>query len=183
MSEADKILKEIEQIAERTSLPVVGIEKGRVLEKIVREIKPGRVLEVGTLLGYSAILMGKELRSEDHLITIEIHEELARIAERNVQKAKIWPTVEVMVGDAKEVIPRLRGKFDLVFLDAEKTEYLEYLRLVEGKLHKGTTIVADNAGKYANQMKDYLSHVRSSGEYRSRFVIVGEDGLEISVKL
>jgi predicted O-methyltransferase YrrM len=89
----------------------------------------------------------------------------------------------VIVGDAKEVIPRLGGKFDLVFVDAEKTEYLEYLRLVEGKLLKGTTIVADNAGEYANQMKDYLSHVRSSGEYRSRFMAVGEDGLEISVKL
>jgi predicted O-methyltransferase YrrM len=89
----------------------------------------------------------------------------------------------VIVGDAKEVIPRLRGKFDLVFLDAEKTDYLEYLRLVEQKLHRGSTIVADNAGKYANQMKDYLSHVRSSGDYRSRFVAVGEDGLEISVKL
>jgi predicted O-methyltransferase YrrM len=75
MSEADEILKEIEEIAERTSLPIVGTEKGRVLEKIIREIKPGRVLEVGTLLGYSAILIGKELRSEDHLITIEIHEE------------------------------------------------------------------------------------------------------------
>jgi predicted O-methyltransferase YrrM len=183
MSEADEVLKEIERIAERTYLPIVGIERGRVLAKIVRETEPLRVLEIGTLLGYSAILMGKELRSDARLITIEIHEEEARIAKRNVRKAKIPPTVEVIVGDAREVIPRLRGELDLVFVDAEKTEYLEYLQLVEDKLHKGTRIVADNAGRYANQMKDYLSHVRSSGEYRSRFVAVGEDGLEISVKL
>jgi predicted O-methyltransferase YrrM len=117
------------------------------------------------------------------LITIEIHDDEARIAQRNVERAKIRPTVEVIVGDAKEVIPKLRGKFDLVFVDAEKSEYLEYLRLVEAKLHKVSTVVADNAGIFANQMKDYLGYVRSSGKYRSRFVAVGEDGLEISLKL
>jgi caffeoyl-CoA O-methyltransferase len=180
---ADEILKEIERTAQERSLPIVGPERGRVLVDIVREIGPNHILEVGTLLGYSAILMGKELRSEARLITIEIREDRARIAERNVQRAKIPPSVEVIVGDAKEVIPRLGGKFDLVFVDAEKTEYLQYLRLLEGKLHRGTTVIADNAGEYAKQMKDYLSYVRSSGEYRSRFVAVGEDGLEISVKL
>jgi predicted O-methyltransferase YrrM len=183
LNEADEILKEIERTAQGRFLPIVGPERGRVLVEIVREVEPNHVLEVGTLLGYSAILMGKELRSEARLITIEIREDRARIAERNVQRAKIPPTVEVIVGDAKEVIPRLRGKFDLVFVDAEKTEYLEYLRLAEGKLHKGATIIADNAGIYANQMKNYLSHIRSSEKYRSRFVAVGEDGLEISVKL
>jgi len=73
-------------------------------------------------------------------------------------------------------------KFDLVFVDAAKSEYLEYPRLVEARLHKGSTIVADNAG-FASRMKDYLEYIRSSGKYRSRFVGVREDGLQISVKL
>jgi predicted O-methyltransferase YrrM len=60
---------------------------------------------------------------------------------------------------------------------------MEYLRLVENKLHKGAVVVADNAGIFAGQMRDYLSYVRTSGKYRSRYVPVGEDGLEISVKL
>jgi len=183
LSKADEILKEIERTAESKFLPIVGPEKGRVLVKIVRETEPKRVLEVGTLVGYSAILMGKELGSETRLIGIEIDDDEARIALRNVERAEIPPTVEVIVGDAKEVIPKLAGKFDLVFVDAKKSEYLEYLRLVEAKLHKGSTIVADNAGIYANQMKDYLGYVRSSRKYRSRFVAVGQDGLEISVKL
>lgn len=183
LSKADEILREIERTAESKYLPIVGPEKGRVLVKIVRETAPKRVLEVGTLVGYSAILIGKELGSETRLIGIEIDDEEARIALTNVERAEIPPTVEVIVGDAKEVIPKLAGKFDLVFVDAKKSEYLEYLRLVEAKLHKGSTIVADNAGKYANQMKDYLGYVRSSGKYRSRFVAVGQDGLEISVKL
>jgi predicted O-methyltransferase YrrM len=183
LSEANEILKEIEEMAERKFLPIVGPEKGQVLVKAVLEVEPKRVLEIGTLVGYSAILMGKELRSETHLITIEIHDDEARIARRNVERAKIPPTVKVIVGDAKEVIPRLQGEFDLVFVDAEKSEYLEYLQLVETKLHKGSRIVADNAGIFADQMNDYLSYVRSSGKYSSRFVPVGDDGLEISVKL
>ena len=183
MSEADEILKEIEGIAERKFLPILGPEKGQILAKTVLEVEPKRVLEIGTLVGYSAILMGKELGKETHLITIEIHDDEARIARKNIERAKIPPTVKVIVGDAKEVIPKLQGEFDLVFVDAEKSEYLEYLQLGETRLHKGSTVVADNAGIFADQMSDYLGYVRSSGKYRSRFVPVGEDGLEISVKL
>jgi predicted O-methyltransferase YrrM len=183
LGEADEILKEIEGMAERKFLPIIGPEKGRVLIKIVRETGPKQLLEIGTLVGYSAILMGKELGSEAHLITIEIHDDEARIARKNIERAKIQPTIKVIVGDAIEVIPNLRGEFDLVFVDAEKSEYLEYLQLVETRLHNGSTIVADNAGIFADQMSDYLGYVRSSGKYRSRFIPVGEDGLEISVKL
>jgi predicted O-methyltransferase YrrM len=88
-----------------------------------------------------------------------------------------------VVGDAVKVIPTLRGCFDAVFIDAEKTEYMDYLRLVEDKLHKGAVVVADNAGIFADQMQDYLRYVRTSGKYRSQYVPVGDDGLEISVKL
>lgn len=69
-----------------------------------------------------------------------------------------------------------------MFIDAEKTEYLQYLKLVEEKLHAGSVIVADNAGVFADQMKGYLDRVRSK-MYRSRFVEVGDDGLEISIRL
>jgi predicted O-methyltransferase YrrM len=82
-----------------------------------------------------------------------------------------------------EVIPRLTDKFDMVFIDAARSEYLEYLRLVEDKLHKGSVIVADNQGISADEMKDYLDYVRSSGKYSSKYLPVGGDGLEVSVKL
>jgi predicted O-methyltransferase YrrM len=183
LSEANEILKEIEEMAERKFLPIIGPRKGQVLVKTVLEVGPKRVLEIGTLVGYSAILIGKELGAEAHLITIEIHGDEAKIARRNVDRAKIPPTVKVIVGEAREVIPRLQGEFDLIFVDAEKAEYLEYLQLAEGRLHKGSAIVADNAGIFADEMSDYLDYVRSSGKYRSRFVPVEEDGLEISVKL
>jgi caffeoyl-CoA O-methyltransferase len=140
-------------------------------------------LEVGTLIGYSAILIGKELESKARLITVEIQADEAEMARENIRRARVPATIDVIVGDAVEVIPKLTGKFDMVFIDADKTEYLEYLRLVEDKLHRGSVIVADNAGTLANEMKDYLDHVRSSGNFRSKYLPAGEDGLEVSVKL
>jgi predicted O-methyltransferase YrrM len=161
----------------------VGPYKGKILAEAIREVKPKHVLEVGTLIGYSAILIGKELDADAQITTIEIHADEAKEAEENIRRAEIPPKVHVIVGDAIEVIPKLKDCFDAVFIDAEKTEYREYLRLMEDKLHKGTIVVADNAGIFADQMRDYLDYIRKSGNYKSKFVRVGEDGVEVSVKL
>lgn len=183
LSKADKVLNQIERMSETKFLPIVGSSKGQILVKVIRDIKPKRVLEVGTLIGYSAILMGKELGKDAQITTIEIHANEAERARENIRRAEIPPTVEVVIGDAIQVIPTLGGQFDLVFIDAEKTEYLDYLRLVEPKLHKASVVVADNAGIFADQMRDYLDYVRSSGKYKSKYVPVGGDGVEVSVKL
>ena len=183
MGKADKVLKEIESMSGRKFLPIVRSDKGRVLARVIHDVKPKRVLEVGTLIGYSAILMAKELESGARLITIEIDANEAEMAKENIERAELPPSIDVIVGDAIEVIPKLAGKFDMVFIDADKTEYLDYLRLVERKLHRGSVVVADNAGIFADQMKDYLDYVRSSGRYRSEYVSFGEDGVEVSVKL
>jgi predicted O-methyltransferase YrrM len=183
LNKAEVILREIEKRANSEFLPIVGPEKGQVIAETIRKAKPKRVLEVGTLIGYSAILMGKELDSDAQIITIEIHADETKTAEENILKADIPAEVEVITGNAIQVIPELTGCFDFVFIDAEKTEYLDYLRLAEDKLCKGAVIVADNAGIFANQMTDYLDYVRTSGKYSSRYLPVGVDGLEITVKL
>lgn len=182
-SEAEDVLREIEELTEKQFLPIVGPEKGGILEETIREVKPERILEVGTLIGYSAVLMGKELDGDSHLTTIEIHSDEAKIAREYIRRARLSPKVDVIVGDAVNVLPRLSSKFDMVFIDAEKTEYFAYLCLIEKMLHRGSVVVADNAGIFAHQMKDYLEYVRSSGKYNSRYVPVKEDGLEVSVKL
>jgi predicted O-methyltransferase YrrM len=183
LSKAERVLEEIEKMTERRFLPIVGPEKGEILARVVRETRPKRVLEVGTLIGYSAIIIGKELDKEAHLITIEIHPDEAKKADENIRRAGIHAKVETLVGNALEVIPKLKGPFDLVFIDAEKTEYFQYLKLVEDKLHTGSVVVADNVGIFADQMKDYLEYLRYSSMYSSRYVEVGDDGLEISVRL
>ena len=182
-SEAEKILSQIEALSQKHFLPIIGPAKGTVLTRTIRETSPKRILEVGTLIGYSAILMGKDLPTEAEIITIEIHSDEAELAQKNIKLAKIKPKVKVIVGDAKQVIATLEGKFDMVFIDAEKDEYMQYLHLTEDKLHVGSVVVADNAGIFADQMQDYLAYVRSSGKYQSRYFAFGGDGLEVSVKL
>jgi predicted O-methyltransferase YrrM len=183
LSNADQVLKEIEEKAETEFLPIVGPERGKILAEEVRKAEPKRVLEVGTLIGYSAILMGRKLSKKARIITIENHADEAKAAEENIRRANISPKIQVITGDAVQVIPELRENFDFVFIDADKTQYFTYLRLAEDKLKKGTVIVADNAGMFARQMQDYLDYVRNSGKYTSRYVQVGDDGLEISIKL
>jgi predicted O-methyltransferase YrrM len=183
LSKADKILQKIEQSSKSQFLPIIGPEKGMVLIDAMHEFKPKRILEIGTLIGYSLILMGKELPSESEIISIEIHSNEAETARKNALQSEILPKIQVIVGDAIKIIPKIGGEFDMVFIDADKTEYLQYLKLVEEKLYKGSVVIADNAGIFADQMRDYLDYVRSSGKYKSRYHDFDSDGVEVSVKI
>jgi len=181
-SRSDEILAEIEEVSRKEFLPIIGPLRGQLLAREVRNKKPKHVLEVGTLIGYSAILMGQNLDERSEIVTIEIHKREAEKAAENILKSKIQPKVKIIIGDAKEIIPTLKGCFDFVFIDAEKAEYSEYLKLVEPKLSKGAVVFADNAGIFAQQMFDYLKHVRNPENYTSSYVQLGDDGVEISIK-
>jgi predicted O-methyltransferase YrrM len=183
LSNADEVLRLIEQASEKNFLPIIGPNKGKILAEEIRKVKPQHVLEVGTLIGYSAILMGKELDDKAEIVTIEIHRDEAELAGKNIVRANIPAKVKIITGDALQIIPTLTGPFDFVFIDAEKSEYFQYLKLAETKLRKGAVVFADNAGIFADQMKDYLEYVRLSGKYQSRYIQVGEDGVEISFRL
>ena len=183
ISVVDEVLRLIEQASEKNFLPIIGPQKGNFLSEEIRKTKPHHVLEVGTLIGYSTILMGKELDDKAEIVTIEIHRDEAELAGKNIVRANIPAKVKIIIGDALQMIPTLKGQFDFAFIDAEKSDYLQYLKLTEGKLRKGAVVFADNAGIFADQMGDYLDYVRNSGRYLSRYIQVGEDGIEISVKL
>jgi predicted O-methyltransferase YrrM len=188
------LLRDLEQIAKKEHLPSIGPLKGRIISDIVKKYKPASILEIGTLHGYSAILMGNLLPDDGgKLITIEIDRDLANIAIKNIEKAGLSCKIKVICDDAINVIPTLGGyKFDLVFLDAIKTQYLNYLKLLEGKnlLKEQSIVVADNVILYESEMKDYLEYVRNSGYYRSQITKTTlefnknvEDALEISFGL
>jgi predicted O-methyltransferase YrrM len=123
---------------------------------------------------------------------LEIDQQLANIAKKNIEKAGLSDRIEVITGDALEIIPTLNKyyRFDLVFIDAVKNQYLRYLKLVEenGLLNKKSVVVADNILIYENEMKDYLDYVRNSGKYNSyttettlEFTKNVKDALEISL--
>lgn len=168
------ILRELEQLAKREHLPSIGPIKGKIISEIIQKYKPTTILEIGTLHGYSAILMTALLLDYYHdakLITIEIEKNLADIARKNIGKAGLAHKIEVVCGNALDVIPTLTAyKFDLIFLDAVKSEYLQYLKLIEVNelMKKRSVVIADNVLLYENEMKDYLVYVRNSGRYDSQ---------------
>ena len=186
---AETVMREIEEMGKRSFIPSIGPVKGRIIAEVVAKLKPRKILEVGSLYGYSAILIAKNSPAKAEITTVEKNPEHARITEQNVERAKLEDQIKVIKGDAKEILPKLPGPFDLVFLDAEKTQYLDYLKAVEDKLHQGSIVVADNVGVFQDQMQNYLHYVRNTGRYRSRtvdtlleFSETTKDAMEISEK-
>src|SRR6266566_588594 len=186
---ADAVMREIEEMGKRSFIPSIGPVKGRIIAEVVAKLKPRKILEVGALYGYSAILICKNSPANAEITTVEKNPEHARMTEQNVERAQLEDQIKIIQGDAKEVLPKLPGPFDLVFLDAEKTQYLDYLRAVEEKLHQGSVVVADNVGVFQDQMQNYLHYVRNTGRYRSRtvetlleFSETTKDAMEISEK-
>jgi len=182
-------LREIEEMGKKSFIPSIGPVKGKILAEVVRKHKPRKILEVGSLYGYSAILIAKNSPAKAEITTVEKNPEHARITEQNVERAKLEGQIKVLRGDAMEILSKLPGPFDLVFLDAEKTQYLDYLKAVENKLHQGSVVVADNVGVFQDQMQNYLHYVRNTGRYRSQtvdtlleFSETTKDAMEISEK-
>jgi predicted O-methyltransferase YrrM len=186
---ADAVLREIEEMGKKSFIPSIGPVKGKILAEVVKKHKPRKILEVGSLYGYSAILIAKNSPAKAEITTVEKNPEHARITEQNVERAKLEGQIKVLRGDAMEILTKLPGPFDLVFLDAEKTQYLDYLKAVENKLHQGSVVVADNVGVFQDQMQNYLHYVRNTGRYRSQtvdtlleFSETTKDAMEISEK-
>ena len=201
------LLAKIENTARKKFLPSIGPVKGKILQDITNEHKPMNVLEIGTLHGYSAILIahciliqksqysnddGDNNSIEPIVISVEKDRKLAEIARRNIEFLKLSNKIHVIDGDALQVIPNIKSRFSMVFLDATKNEYLKYLRLIEKQnlLNKGAVVVADNVIIYENEMKDYLDYVRNSGNYISHttettleFTKNVKDALEVSVNV
>lgn len=190
MDKALKVLRNLEELGKKEFIPSIGPVKGKVLSGVIKKYRPKTVLEIGTRFGYSAIVMARSLPAEGKIVTIELEEDAANMARRNIDDAGFYNQIDVMVGDALEIIPRLKEKFDMVFIDATKNEYFQYLKLAEKNLNKGSVIVADNVGVFEESLVDYLEYVRNSGKYKSRTVKVllefrehEEDAMEISVML
>ncbi len=123
---------------------ISGPVQGKFLELISKMISPMHILEIGTFTGFSAISLARGLKEGGQLITIEINDELRANAIMYFEKAGLTDKIELINGDALKIIPGLKQKFDLVFIDGEKEEYNEYYEQSLGKLNSGGYILADN---------------------------------------
>ena len=134
-----------------------GHLQGRFLSIITKLIKPKKILEIGTYTGYSAICMSEGLVENGIIHTIDINEELVSIQNKYFAKSECNNSIIQHVGDARNIIKSINEKFDLVFLDADKENYIEYYELVIEKVKKGGLIIADNVlwtGKVVEPDKD-----------------------------
>ena len=181
MSSTQPVLEKIEALSKQQSgLPILGARKGKLLADLVRAQKPRRILEVGTLIGYSAILMAAELPPDARITCVEVSADNAAKARRNFAEAGVADRIEVVVGPGTSVIPTLKGPYDFMFIDAAKEEYLQYLKAAEPKLTKTATVVADNVGMFRKEVTPYLDHVKKGGGYTSETHDFGTDAVEVS---
>lgn len=154
--EEDSLLAELNR---ETNLKVMyprmlsGHLQGKFLEMISCMINPKTILEIGTYTGYSAICLAKGLRDDGILHTIEINQELQSFSDKYFDKAGFKYKIQQHIGSALEIIPKMNELFDLVFIDADKENYLNYYKLTFDKIKTGGFILADNAlwdGKVTN---------------------------------
>jgi len=117
---------------------------GKLLEFISRMIKPDKILEIGTFTGYSAICLARGLKPGGKLITIEINDELREFSHSYFCKAGVDSKIIQMTGKAQDIVPGLNHLFDLVYIDGDKREYIEYFKLIIDKVIRGGFILADN---------------------------------------
>lgn len=159
IDDEDPILNELDR---ETHLKVLGARmisghlQGQVLSMISKMIGPKNILELGTYTGYSAICLAKGLREDGKLVTIEVDDELENLAQKYFKKAGLQDIIEQRIGSALDIIPTLNEPFDLVFLDADKREYLDYYNLLIDRLESGAYILADNtlwSGKVLDKPK------------------------------
>lgn len=146
-SNESEILK---QLSRETHLKIMnarmlsGHLQGKLFELISFMIKPDRVLEIGTYTGYSAIALAQGLSENGMLHTIEINEELEFIARKFFNKSGLEDKINLHIGNALKIIPTLNETFDIVFIDADKENYINYYNLIFDKVRKGGFIIADN---------------------------------------
>lgn len=139
-----ELFKEIEDYAEEYNIPIINKVSSQILIDAIKEKRPQAVLEIGTAIGYSALLMVNHMPVDGKIITIEQDANRIDTAYDFITRAGRIEQVELLDGDASEILLQLEGKFDLVFIDAAKGQYLDYLQKIMEKLSEGAVIIADN---------------------------------------
>lgn len=161
----------------------ISRETGQFLNLMVRDRKPKKVLEIGTGIGYSGIWLAEALKHcNGRLYTIESHKkDRYRQAEKNFQKSGL-KNITPILGHAPEDIPKIPKKFDLIFLDATKYEYLNYFHALKNRVSKNGLIIADNTITHRSGLKGYIKTIQNNKNWASMELHIGT-GLLISVKI
>ncbi len=147
----DPALEEATRAAAEAGLPPIAVSplQGKLLHLLARMVGARRVLEVGTLAGYSTIWLARALPGDGEVVSLEVSEQHAAVARANLERAGVADRARVLVGPARETLATLTGPFDLVFLDADKASNADYVRAALPLSRPGTAIVVDNVARRA----------------------------------
>lgn len=169
-SPQDEALSGALEDSRRAGLPEIHISpaQGRLMQLLVEIGGARRILEIGTLGGYSTIYLARALPEEGVLVSLELEEEYARLARANIERAGLSEKVEVRVGEARETLDRMREAFDLVFIDADKEGYPEYLDHALRLSHSGSLILADNT-IFGGAVLEGSQYAEEEGRYLREF--------------
>ena len=156
-SEEPSILKKLrKETYQKTTQPhmISGYLQGRLLSILSHIVQPKNVLEIGTFTGYAALSMAEGLPKDGKIYTIDKNEDLAYIPQKYFAESDYKDQIEFIIGDAKEEIKKLDKVWDLIFIDADKESYLEYLKLIKPNLRSGSIILIDNVLWYGKVLEN-----------------------------
>jgi predicted O-methyltransferase YrrM len=191
----DELLTQMEHTAERDAIPILDLDTMQLFRVLLASLQPATILEVGTAIGYSATVMARACGAS--IVTIERNPERAAQARANIRKAGLEQRVTLYEGDAFDILPTLQGPFDMVFLDAAKGQYPNFLEVVLPLLRDGGVLLSDNIffqglvtgpdfvkhklRTMVTRLREYNQILASHPQLKTAFVPVG-DGLAISLK-
>ena len=196
--ENSEILEKIEQEALDTYVPIIRKEMQSFLKVLLLMTRPVRILEVGTAIGFSAILMSEYAPKEAKITTIEKYEKRIPIARENFKRAGKEETISLIEGDALEVMKSLDHSYDFIFMDAAKGQYISYMPEAIRLLKKGGLLVSDNVlqdgdiiesrfaverrnRKIHSRMREYLYELKHDERLETSIIPLG-DGVALSIK-
>ncbi len=195
--ESKGFLKELEEFADERFIPIIQREVKGFLASLMEYKRPKRILEVGCAIGYSSIFFSDYLEDGGEIITLEKDEKYARMARENIKKAGKEDVIRLIEGPAEETILTVDGEFDMLFLDANKSQYRHYFDVIYPRLNDGGIIICDNIlykGMTANDallprkhyaivghIREFLDFLCAHPKLTTSIIPIG-DGMSLSVK-
>lgn len=193
-----EVLEEMAAYAAENNVPIIRREVESFIRVLMLMNKPERVLELGTAIGYSAILMSECMAENGKIVTIENYDKRIPIARENIRRAGKESMITLLEGDALDILPGLEEKFDFIFMDAAKAQYINFLPHAMRLLKRGGVLLADNVlqegdlieSRYAverrdrtihGRMREFLYQVKHMEELETTIIPIG-DGMTLSIK-